>query len=295
MSKTIANRSKRGTKLISSDEEASLRPSAFQPIRALKMQMTASVQVLPHRHHWAQVVFSDTGVVQVNTPSCAYIVPPRHAVWIPPDVDHAAVLLEHAELFSVYVYVPGEDRQTEHNVWCPRWQHCQVFKVSSLLHALVVSLNELAGAVDQRSRYQAICTLIQAEFDDAKELAIGVVMPEDRRLRALCHSFLNEPSQQKTLKELATQAGASLSTVSRLFQSQLGMSFSQWRQQALLAQAISLAAQKISISRISLELGYATPSAFTAMVTGLVGIPPKKLFYGFSEARSDTEAYPTEG
>lgn len=270
MSKAIEKASNMDIRVISSIEERSLQPSQLMPIRAISRHMTATTNVISHQHHWAQVVFSNTGVVKVSSATGLHIVPPSHAVWIPPNVEHAATLLESAQLLSVYIDASSK--------CSPNWQQCQVFRVSSLLHELVVALGQLHGQ-EKTHRYHALCEVICSEFEHLKVLSIGIVMPKERRLKAICEAFLEAPKQTTTLKSLCSQSGVSLSTATRLFDEHLGMNFNQWRQQVLLSQAVALAAQKMPIYQIAYELGYASPSAFTAMVTNAVGIPPKQFLY----------------
>ena len=67
-------------------------------------------------------------------------------------------------------------------------------------------------------------------------------------------------------------------TLARLFRQQLDTSFGPWRQQVLLAHALRLAAQRKPMALIAAELGYASPSAFSAMVRRAVGQPPSRFF-----------------
>jgi AraC-like DNA-binding protein len=66
--------------------------------------------------------------------------------------------------------------------------------------------------------------------------------------------------------------------VARLFRSELGTTFLQWRHQVLLAKALSMAARRVPMAVIATELGYASASAFTAMVRRSVGAPPSRFF-----------------
>jgi AraC-like DNA-binding protein len=61
--------------------------------------------------------------------------------------------------------------------------------------------------------------------------------------------------------------------VARLFRQELGSTFTQWRQQVVLAKAVSLAAGRRPMGQIAAELGY-SPSAFSAMVRRALGQPP---------------------
>jgi AraC-like DNA-binding protein len=73
--------------------------------------------------------------------------------------------------------------------------------------------------------------------------------------------------------------------VARLFRQELNTSFAQWRQQVVLAKAVALAARKRPMNLIAAELGYASASAFTAMVRRSVGMPPS-LFFASAQAQS---------
>jgi AraC-like DNA-binding protein len=89
---------------------------------------------------------------------------------------------------------------------------------------------------------------------------------------------IEDPGRWATLDDCARGTGASPRTVARLFRSELGTTFLQWRQQVLLAKALAMAARRVPMAVISAELGYASPSAFTAMVRRSVGAPPSRFF-----------------
>jgi AraC-like DNA-binding protein len=107
---------------------------------------------------------------------------------------------------------------------------------------------------------------------------LGVDLPADKRLRALCEAVLDDPTRHATLEGWARDTGASARTVARLFRQQLGTTFVQWRHQVLLARALAMAARKLPMATIAAELGYASPSAFSAMVRRSVGTPPSRFF-----------------
>src|SRR5205085_260013 len=91
-------------------------------------------------------------------------------------------------------------------------------------------------------------------------------------------TVLDDPTRHDTLEAWARDSGASPRTVARLFRQELGTTFVQWRQQVLLAKALAMAARRVPMSTIAAELGYASPSAFSAMVRRSVGAPPSRFF-----------------
>lgn len=127
-------------------------------------------------------------------------------------------------------------------------------------------------------REKLIGPLLADELKRAAPVPLGVPMPQDKRLRTLCEAVLDEPTRHDTLGDWVRDIGASERTVARLFRDELGTSFGQWRQQVLLARALTLAARKRPMSEIAAELGYTSPSAFSAMVRRSLGAPPSKFF-----------------
>lgn len=250
-------------------------PTPDRPLRAKSRLLEHLADIQPHRHDWAQLVFSMTGAVRVNTEASTYIVPPSRAVWIPPGIVHAVTAIEQCDLRTLYLgpeLLAGET-----------WQVGRVLEVSPLLRELVLALPAVPDPAPQEShedtaRRRGIEQLVLIELQRARSLALGVALPQDARLRKLCEAMLNEPGRHAGLDEWAAEAGASPRTLSRLFREQLGTSFAQWRSQLLLAHALTLAARGRPMSHIAAELGYASASAFTAMVTRTVGMPPSRFF-----------------
>ena len=263
-------------------------PTSSRPLRVRARTMAAATRIDPHRHDWAQVAYSATGVLRVTAGSHTYIVPPSRAVWIPPGVEHVVTVVEDAELRTLYLQLPaGQDGPAplaaEPN---PRrahgpvaWARCRVLEVSPLLRELVDQLvAQKMNSPAATARERCLAALVQDELHRANPVSLGVGLPGDKRLRALCEAVLDDPARHATLQGWAGEAGASVRTVARLFRLELGTTFAEWRQQVLLAKALSMAARKRPMAHIAAELGYASASAFSAMVRRSVGVPPSRFF-----------------
>lgn len=254
-------------------------PTAARPVRAKLRWLAADTQVMPHSHPWAQVAISTTGVIRLTVNHGTYIVPPSRALWIPPGVEHAVTMVEDADLRTLYFHQPrgrcgpGVPRDQE-----DAWRQCRVLEVSDLLRALVREMpttpdgGAAISPADLR-REQYLSALVRDELARAAAVKLGVDLPQDKRLRHLCEAVLADPTRHDTLADWAQDTGASPRTVARLFRSELGSTFTQWRQQVILAKAVSLAAGRMPMGQIAAELGYSA-SAFSAMVRKSVGQPP---------------------
>ena len=60
----------------------------------------------------------------------------------------------------------------------------------------------------------------------------------------------------------------------RWFFAETGLTFGQWRQQARLLAALERLALGDSVLSVALDVGYSTPSAFSAMFSRQFGRPP---------------------
>jgi AraC-like DNA-binding protein len=259
-------------------------PTRERPVRAKSRHLKQDTEITPHSHAWAQVVVCASGVARITAGHSTYLVPAWRAVWIPPHVEHLVTVVEAAELRTLYVYQeagrvgPGVPREAS-----AAWRSCRVLEVSALLRELVLQMDVamdgrggLSAAALERER--RLGELALDELRRAAPVRLGVDLPQDKRLRTLCEAVLQDPSRHATLEGWARETAASPRTVARLFRQQLDTSFGPWRQQVLLAHALRLAAMGRPMGLIAAELGYASPSAFSAMVRRAVGQPPSRFF-----------------
>lgn len=264
-------------------------PSAARPVRAKARSMAVDTEIQPHSHPWAQVAISVSGVARITAGDSTYLVPAWRAVWIPPAIEHVVTVVQAAELRTLYVHQPaGEVGPGVAAAQRSSWLQCRVVEVSRLLRELVLQMDIDIDGIQQPdaallARERLLGELALDELRRAAPVRLGIDLPQDKRLRALCQAVIADPTRHATLDGWAADAGASPRTVARLFRQQLGSSFGQWRQQVLLARALTLAAQGRPMGLIAAELGYASASAFTAMVRRSVGAPPGR-FFGRSAA-----------
>jgi len=130
-----------------------------------------------------------------------------------------------------------------------------------------------------REREQRLTDLVLDEIAHADRHELGVPVPGahgDKRLRSLCEAVLDSPEQRATLAQWSARFGASERTMARLFRDELGMTFQQWRQQAILAHALPMLARGAPVSHVAAASGYSSESAFTAMFKSAMGRPPSQ-------------------
>ncbi|VFT44156.1 transcriptional regulator [Pseudomonas aeruginosa] len=242
------------------------RPERQPPAPARRCRSyPAGHRVDAHEHAWGQVLYAVSGMMWLETPDEALPVPPQRAVWLPPGLRHAVRVASELQMRNIYLS-PELSRGLE--------DRTLVLVVGPLLRELIVSLVEQERQSDP-DYYRALADLAVLELGRARRSSLRVPLPDasDRRLLALCQAVMANPSLDIGLERLAEDAGASVRTLSRLFQRSLGMGFADWRRQVQLATAAAALIDGRPVAGIAHALGY-TPSAFSDMFRRELGVSP---------------------
>jgi AraC-like DNA-binding protein len=241
-------------------------PTASKPVMVHLRLPPVDAVIDWHRHRWGQIACPLRGSIRVSVATMTWIVPRNRAVWIPPGIDHQVVILGKVEFHAMYVAPAASPLPLN---------RCVVIEVSPLVRALVDVLADNASG-PPRQRRMAICLLLE-EINTAASLPLGLPLPAERRLRALCAAMMDDPGSARTLVEWAPIVGASERTLTRLFQTELHTSFAAWRRQLRLARAIDLIGRGVPIAEVAVEVGYANAPAFSTMFRDALGFSPSKL------------------
>ena len=247
-----------------------------RPVAAMAKDFTDNFHIAPHSHERAQLIFAAEGAMLVSTAEGTWAVPPQRAVWMPSGVTHEIRMAGAVAMRTLYVrgdatpHLPGRVR---------------VLAVSALLRELILRACELPLRYDEAGPDGRLMTLILDEIAALPTIALDLPMPRDPRLGRICRAIRAEPGDTRTLEDWAREANASSRTLARLFVKETGLAFAAWRQQARLLAATAQLAAGQPITRIALDLGYESPSAFSAMFKRALGAPPS-LYFGGSVAHS---------
>ena len=237
------------------------------PVQPLARTYPRGLFIEPHEHDWGQLLYAMSGVMWVETPHEALVVPPQRAVWLPPGVEHGIRVVSDLQMRNIYLR-PALAATLDSQV--------QVIEVGRLLRELIVTLVE-QGDHGDAAYYEAVVGLALLELQRARRSSIRIAMPvaADRRLINACQAVMASPSLDIPFEQHAEAAGASVRTLARLFQQHLGMGFAQWRRQVQLATAAAELIQGQSVSGIARTLGY-SPSSFSDMFRRELGVSPSQ-------------------
>ncbi len=221
-----------------------------------------------HVHRRGQLTYAVSGIMRVETPDAAWILPPARALWLPPQWPHTVIMRSHVEMRTVYIDEP-------HCAALP--QQPLLAEISGLLRELILALLEEPADYDENGRGGGVAKLILAELGRLREGRLAVPMPRDERALRVARALLDDSSIGHDLDRWAVEAGASRRTLARLFRSETGLGFAEWRARLRAIDGLARLADGASVADTARSVGYASASAFSAMIHRTLGGAPRHL------------------
>ncbi|MCK0196985.1 helix-turn-helix transcriptional regulator [Ancylobacter sp. 6x-1] len=236
-----------------------------RPVVALGTDYPDGHIVAPHHHGRDQLLYGATGVVLLNTPHGAWVMPPERGMWIPAGMVHDVRMMGEVRMRSLYM---------SQGVITGMPPHCQVLAITPLMRSLLAEAVAVPAAYDPHGRDGALMQLIQHEIPRLPALPLSLPLPGHPALARLCRNFLLEPTHHARIEDWSDAIGASRRTFTRLFRRETGLSFVAWRQQACVMAALPRLAAGHPVTEVAIDLGYDNPAAFTTMFKRILGAAP---------------------
>ncbi|WCE07280.1 helix-turn-helix transcriptional regulator [Pseudomonas sp. JBR1] len=222
----------------------------------------------PHVHDQAHLMYTVNGVLEVTTHEGVWYVPPKQAIWIPPRIEHQARANGEATLQVVVIELPS-------SLPCPQ-SATRMVLISPLLRELLRCLRRGGASYGEAELGGHVRALMLAELVFLEETALHLPALADRRLQTIQTSLHADPANDTALETWAQQLHLCSRSLARLFLKETGTSFSTWRQHTRLMLALPRLAAGEPVTRVALDLGYASPSAFTRMFRRVLGVSPSE-------------------
>lgn len=237
-----------------------------RPVMALQDEYPAGYIDPMHSHDHIQILYASAGVMSVRTPETSFVIPPQRAVWLPAGQRHEVACRGPVSLRTLYLPRDYAAHDAE----------CRVFEVSNLLKALILEVVDFPPLYKVTVREARIIALLLGEIARMPDAPYQVSMPEDARLLRVCNAILADPADPRDIDDWAAVAAMGRRTFTRAFKQETGMGLAMWRQQVRLMEALSMLAAGASITQVTYDVGYDSPSGFAAMFRRAFGVPPSQ-------------------
>jgi AraC-like DNA-binding protein len=215
-----------------------------------------------HSHDYHQLIYVSTGVMAVHTGQGAWIASRDRAAWVPAGTWH-----EHRAYGPTSVHTVGFDAATAP---LPGTSPT-IVAVDSLLRELLVAGTEPGLPTGETLRIRAV---LLDRLRRARVQPLALPAARDPRLARACELVTADLRQPRPVSWLAREVKASERTLTRLFRTEFGMTYPQWRTTVRVFHAMIALAGGATVTETAHDCGWATASAFVDTFTRTMGQTP---------------------
>jgi AraC-like DNA-binding protein/quercetin dioxygenase-like cupin family protein len=221
-----------------------------------------------HSHEVHQIEYALHGVVEVETDSAHYLLPPQQAAWIPAGLDHQAVMNPDvktvAVMFDRELIAEGGDR-------------ARILAVSPLIREMMIyalrwPIDRARGDDESDGFFRTLSHLVCEALDHEAPLSLPT---SDHPIVAEAMAYTKAHLESVTAEDVSRAVSVSERTLRRLFQDTLGLSWRTYLLHARMLRAMALlAAPGQSVRRTASSVGFDSLSSFTRAFTQFCGETP---------------------
>ena len=225
-----------------------------------------------HSHEVHQIEYAIGGVVEVETDSAHYLLPPQQAAWIPVGLEHQATM--NADVKTVAVMF--DPQLIPH-----AGDRARILAVSPLIREMMIyalrwPIDRRVGAAQDEAVpdafFRTLANLVSEALDHEAPLSLP---SSEHPIVAAAMAFTKQHLDGVTAQEVSRAVAVSERTLRRLFQDTIGMSWRTYLFHARMLRAMALlAAPGQSVQETATAVGFDSVSSFTRAFTQFSGETP---------------------
>lgn len=242
-----------------------------QPALALHVEVAHNDIEQPiHRHRKGQLVLALHGGVTCEVPQAMWMVPPRHAVWIPGGMPHSNRATDNARICFLFVEPDAVHMPSE----------CCTLSITPLLRELILHLATQGPTYAPHGGTDRLVAVLLELLVAAPVERLHLPISDHPKIRRMARALAKDPSDRTSLAQWAQRLAMSERSLARLVSNETGLTFGRWRQQLHILVALRQLAEGATVQQVGGNLGYDSVTAFITMFKKALGQPPGRYFAG---------------
>lgn len=221
-----------------------------------------------HSHEVHQIEYALHGVVEVETDSAHYLLPPQQAAWIPAGLEHQAVMNPDVKTVAV-MFDP--------QLIADDGGRARIIAVSPLIREMMIyalrwPIDRADGDAPSDGFFRTLADLVAEALDHEAPLSLPT---SDHPIVAAALAYTKEHLDSVTSDEVSRAVAVSERTLRRLFADTLGLSWRTYLLHARMLRAMALLASPAqSVQETSSAVGFDSLSSFSRAFTQFCGETP---------------------
>ncbi|CAM3745782.1 HTH-type transcriptional regulator AppY [Vibrio aerogenes CECT 7868] len=223
-----------------------------------------------HSHPWGQVQLISGGILEMEAEGTRFLAPPHLAIWVPAGTTHRSYNRRPIEYCSLNIDMSLTEAFPAKT---------SLISVTPIITAIIEDFRLRQIGIPETEKDQRLIQVLLDQLS-AQEVEQHFIPVSQHKYLAPVLAYVEVyPADNTSLKEWAQRVHTTERTLARYCQTELGMSFTEWRLRVRYLYSMELLRNGRSVKQVALTLGYRQASPFISMFKKYAGITPEQYKY----------------
>lgn len=227
----------------------------------------SNTETRTHSHPWGQVQIISGGSLEMEAENTRFLAPPHLAIWVPAGVMHRSYNRKPLDYCSLNI----EPSLTAH---LPA--QASLIKVTAIMSAIIDDFRVRKISIAQNDSDQRLVNVLLDQLAHQQTQQHFVPLSQHKYLAPILSAIELNPLDDSNLALWAQRVHTTERTLARYCQSELGMSFTEWRLRMRYLYSMELLREGRSVKEVALTLGYKQASPFINMFKKYATLTPEQ-------------------
>ncbi|MGC9404395.1 MULTISPECIES: AraC family transcriptional regulator [Vibrio] len=220
-----------------------------------------------HSHPWGQVQLISGGILEMEAEGTRFLAPPHLAIWVPAGAEHCSYNrkpLEYCSLNVAHELTDGFPKSTS------------LIKVTPIVSSIIDDFRQRSVNVAESEQDKRLIQVLLDQLATEETERHFLPTSTNKYLSTILDSVEHNPTDTTSLGQWAERVHTTERTLARHCQSELGMSFTEWRLRVRYLYSMDLLRKGHSVKEVALTLGYNQASPYISMFKKYSGQTPEQ-------------------
>ncbi|MDA0150123.1 AraC family transcriptional regulator [Vibrio sp. LaRot3] len=220
-----------------------------------------------HSHPWGQIQLISGGILEMEAEDTRFLAPPHLAIWVPAGVMHTS--FNRKPLSYCSLNIAGHlTKQFPAKT--------SLIRVTPIVSAIIDDFRSRKVNVAKSEADQRLVQVLLDQLATRDTQHHFLPSSDHKYLAPILTSVEEDPTDSTPLSEWAAKVHTTERTLARHCQTELGMSFTEWRLRVRYLYSMDLLQKGHSVKDVALTLGYNQASPFISMFKKYSGQTPEQ-------------------
>ncbi|MFY2507198.1 AraC family transcriptional regulator [Vibrio pectenicida] len=220
-----------------------------------------------HSHPWGQVQLISGGILEMEAQGTRFLAPPHLAIWVPAGVMHASYNRNPLSYCSLNI---AERLTTSFP------SSTSLIKITPIVSSIIDDFRHREINIAQSEQDKRLIQVLLDQLATRDTQHHFLPSSDNKYLATILAEVEENPLDITSLAQWAEKVHTTERTLARHCQSELGMSFTEWRLRVRYLFSMELLRGGHSVKEVALTLGYNQASPFIAMFKKYAGQTPEQ-------------------